>query len=258
MEHSFNLIDESWLRVLTNDCRLKEISLKDAFINAHNIADLSGETRAQDVALLRLLAAVMYTVFSRYGLNGEDIDLLEDTEIPLNQWEDMWRQGYIPSAPIERYFAEWHDRFWLFDEQYPFYQSNIAAEKGIENENGKEASYFSSAKLIGTLSESGNKKRIFASRYGNGRNLSYSEAARWLIHLNCFDDVASKYTNKAEGLIQQSPRRTWVSHLGLIAMKGKNLFETILLNFRADYDVKKGVYKETPSWEQDNRNPKYK
>ena len=248
MEHSFNLIDESWLRVLTNDCRLKEISLKDAFINAHNIADLSGETRAQDVALLRLLAAVMYTVFSRYGLNGEDIDLLEDTEIPLNQWEDMWRQGYIPSAPIERYFAEWHDRFWLFDEQYPFYQSNIAAEKGA---------YFSTAKMIGTLFESDNKKRLFSARSDQGRELSYSEAARWLIHLDCFDDRAAKYNNAAEGLKMQVPASAWVSRLGLIALKGKNLFETILLNFRADYDVVKSVYKETPSWEQDNQNPKF-
>ena len=59
----FNLLDEPWIRVRTRDCRIKEVSLKDVFIHAHEYEDLAGETAAQDVAMLRLLLAVLHCTF---------------------------------------------------------------------------------------------------------------------------------------------------------------------------------------------------
>ena len=168
MERKFNLIDEPWICVRTADLTVKEVSLKEVFLNAHTYTEFAGETKTQDFAVLRLLLAIMHTVFSRYDVNGDDIDD-EVEDYTYENWINIWESGHIPNEPIDRYFKEWYDRFWLFDENYPFYQSNAV--------NGKGSPY-STAKMIGTLFESGNKPRLFSDRYNNGRVLSYSEAAR--------------------------------------------------------------------------------
>ena len=231
----FNLIKEPWIRVMNKDYSVEEVSLHDAILKAHEFLGLAGETKAQDFAILRFILAIMYTVFYRYDLNGEDIDLSENPALAMDNWKAIWEKRQIPSEPVKKYFNEWCERFWLFDDKYPFYQS-----KAVE---GKTEKPVSTAKIIGTLFESNNKKRLFPERMEDGRVLSYSEAARWLLHLNCFDDIAAK---------QPVPAHPWVGHLGLIALKGNTLFETIMLNFCASVDVDEEVYEEKPSWEQDN------
>ncbi|MBQ6983256.1 MAG: type I-E CRISPR-associated protein Cse1/CasA [Synergistaceae bacterium] len=233
----FNLIEESWIRVLDKDCRIKEVGIREALLNSHEFVELSGETKTQDFAVLRLLLAMMYTIFYRYDIDGNEIDVRENKDAVENNWKSMWADKRIPSKPVEKYLAKWHDRFWLFDDVQPFYQT-----KAVE---GKTKKTISSAKMIGTLFESENKVRLFADRKEEGRVLSYPEAARWLMHLNCFDDIAAK---------NPTPKRSWVGQLGLIALKGKNLFETIMLNFCADLDVSNNIFDECPSWEQDNYN----
>ena len=65
MEPEFNLLDEPWIRVRHPDCSVEEVSLKTLFAHAHEYEDLAGETPAQDLAMLRLLLAVLHCVFSR-------------------------------------------------------------------------------------------------------------------------------------------------------------------------------------------------
>ena len=222
---------------MDKDCLIKEVGIREALLNAHEFVELSGETKTQDFAILRLLLALMYTIFYRYDIDGSEIDLRENKDAVENNWKRMWEDKRIPPKPVEKYLAKWQDRFWLFDDVQPFYQT-----KAVE---GKTKKTIRSAKMIGTLFESENKVRLFADRKEEGRVLSYPEAARWLMHLNCFDDIAAK---------NPTPKRSWVGQLGLIALKGKNLFETIMLNFCADLDVSKSVFDECPSWEQDNYN----
>lgn len=69
-EKEFNLLDEPWIRVRLPDCSVQEVSLCDALMNAQNYVDLAGETPPQDVAVLRLLLAVLHTVFSRVDETG--------------------------------------------------------------------------------------------------------------------------------------------------------------------------------------------
>ena len=236
----FNLIEEPWIRVLDKGCRIKEVGIQEVLLSAHEFSGLAGETKTQDFAVLRLLLALAFVIFYRYDIDGSKIDLRENKNAPGDNWKKAWKDGHIPCEPVEKYLAEWHDRFWLFDDVYPFYQT-----KSVE---GKTKKAVSSAKMIGTLFESENKKRLFADRMDEGRTLSYSEAARWLLHLNCFDDIAAK---------QPTPKRSWVGQLGLIALKGKNLFETIMLNFCADFDIERDIFVECPSWEQDSRNAEF-
>lgn len=234
MERDFNLIDCPWILVRNRTGGITEVGLKEALLSASSFSGLAGETKPQDFAVFRLMLAILYTVFSRYDTDGNEIELEDGPSVTLDNWKKIWDAGQLPSAPIERYFAEWHDRFWLFDDDYPFYQTNAVKDK-------KECA---TAKMIGTLFESNNKARLFSDRYGNGRNLTFAEAARWLLHLNQFDDIAAK---------NPTPKPTWGGKLSFIALIGNNLFQTLMLNFRADYDANRDV-QEKPAWETDRRN----
>ncbi len=235
MERTFNLIDEPWICVRTQAQTVREVGLRELFLEAHTFTDLAGETKTQDLAMLRLLLAIVHTVFSRYGIDGEAIDPSEDPDLLVDQWEDIWNSGQFPATPIEHYLDQWHDRFWLFDEDFPFYQSKAV--------DGKSKP-ISTAKMIGTLFESNHKKRLFSARTGEGRDLSYAEAARWLLHLICFDDIAAKHP---------TPKKPWVGQLGAIMLKGETLFQTLMLNYVADQDGRNNVYTSAPSWETDTR-----
>ena len=239
MDREFNLIDEPWICVRDNGCEVKEISIRQVFEHAQDYTELAGETKTQDMAVLRFLLAVIYTVFSRYDKNGDEVDPEDDINYLTDNWIEVYRSGKFPMKPFEKYFEKWYDRFWLFDEEYPFYQSNKV------NGKGKATSI---AKMIGSLFESANKPRLFSDRNNDGRLLSYSEAVRWLLHIICFDDTAAK---------QPVPKKSWVSILGLIAVRGNNLFETLMLNYNAESDSEYDVYVSTPSWEKDNNKAEF-
>lgn len=234
MERDFNLIDEPWILVKDAGCHVKEISMQEALLNAHQYRGLAGETKTQDFAVFRMLLAVIYTVFSRYDPDGNEMD--PDADL-VDQWEEIWAAGKLPESPINRYLEEWHDRFWLFDEQYPFYQTNAVKEKSKP---------LSTSKMDGSLFQSANKARLFMDRSPENRALTFPEAARWLLHLICFDDIAAK---------NPTPKKTWCGKLSLVALVGTNLFETLMLNYRADYDPTDST--EKPTWEADYSHPEY-
>ena len=62
-EKEFNLLDEPWICVIDSQCNVKELSMLELFEHAHEYVDFSGETTAQDIAVLRLLLAILHTVF---------------------------------------------------------------------------------------------------------------------------------------------------------------------------------------------------
>lgn len=74
-EVEFNLLDEPWVRVLMPDCTVREVSLTDALLHANEYTGLAGELPTQDAAILRLLLAVLHTVFSRVDAEGREMEL---------------------------------------------------------------------------------------------------------------------------------------------------------------------------------------
>lgn len=240
-EVEFNLLDEPWIRVLTKDHKIKELSLTDALLYSHEYADFAGELKAQDIAVLRLCLAVLHTVFGRYNEGGEP-ERIDGEEMALDRWESLWRMGHFPEYIIRNYLQEYRERFWLFHPEKPFYQVN-EAKKGTE---------YTAAKLNGEISESGNKVRMFASRSGVGKTqLTYAEAARWLLFINGFDDTSGKTRKK--GL--PSPGAGWIGRLGIVEAVGHNLFETFMLNlvFQREGDKwndNRPVWEEEPKGEE--------
>lgn len=234
-EMEFNLLEEPWVRVLLEDYTVREVSLKDALLNAEQYIDLAGEVPTQDIAVLRLLLATLHTVFSRVDANGNDAPL-ETTDDALDRWEELWTFQSFPKSPILDYLEKWRERFWLFHPQRPFWQvpeANIGTE-------------YSAAKLNGEILESGNKYRIFASCSGDKKKeLSYAQAARWLLYLNGFDDTSAK--PKGKGL--PSVGAGWLGKIGLIWVQGENLFQTLMLNLCLLRDGEALWERETPCWE---------
>lgn len=229
----FNLLDEPWIRVMTEDCTVVERSLMQVLLNSHRYQRLAGELPTQDVALLRLLLAILQTVFYRVDPEGED-DPIEDRAAAIRRWQALWNAGCFPVQPIRTYLETWKDRFWLFHPEHPFYQVPAAAV----------GTKFKASKLNGELSESAHKMRLFPLRDGEEKEtLSYAEAARWLVTLIGFDDSAStkKETGTGTG---------WLGDRVNVYAIGENLFETLMLNLVFLKDGRYVWAENIPAWEQ--------
>ncbi len=216
MKSEFNLIDEPWIKVLKINYGTEEVSLHEVFENAHLFRDLDGEIVTQDAAVMRFLIAILYSVFTRRDIDG-NMDEIEDEDEAIERWQSVWELGRFPIRIIDEYLQTYHDHFWLFDEKRPFYQVKEA----------NVGSRMSAAKLNGIISESRNKSNMFSAREGiDKERLTYAEAARWLLHINDFDDTSGKTKEKTGVHL----KRGWVGRLGFVEIIGDNLFETLMLN----------------------------
>ena len=245
-EKEFNLIDEPWIRVIDSRCRVTEVSLREAMIGSHRYKALSGELPTQDIAVMRLMLAVLHTVYSRADENGDVSPLDEDDEDgALDRWKAVWDMGRFSEKAIGGYLDKWHERFWLFHPERPFGQT-----AGLTSGTDYDA-----PKLNGEISESSNKIRFFSMYSGDNKTqLTYPQAARWLLYLNAYDDTSSKPTKegkaKAGGKLP-SPGIGWLGKLGTVFLTGDDLFETLMLNLvliGSDGNVQA---EQRPLWEQE-------
>ena len=236
-EIEFNLLTEPWVRVRRPDNTVQEVSLTDALLHAQDYVDLAGEMPTQDAAMLRLLLAVLFTVFSRVNVEGEP-EPFEEEDDALARWRDLWQLGHFPEQPLRDYLEQWKDRFWLFHPTHPFWQVPGAAI-GTE---------YNAAKLNGEMSESSNKLRLFPLYAGAGKSqLTYAQAARWLLCVNGYDDTSAK--PKEKGL--PSVGAGWLGKIGFIQAQGENLFETLMLNLTLLQDGQSMWGENLPCWELD-------
>jgi len=103
----FNLIDEKWIPVRFTDGTRDELGIRDTLLRAAEIAAIEDPSPLVVAALHRFLLAVLYR-----ALQGPtDID----------QAKALFKTG-LPAEKIADYLKKWRDRFWLFDEKYPFGQ----------------------------------------------------------------------------------------------------------------------------------------
>ncbi len=218
-EETFNLLYEPWILVLNLEGETEEVSLLTVLERAHEFRGLAGELPTQDIALLRLILATLYATFTRVDVQGNQKPIKNASEA-LERWQRLWEFKRFPIEPIKTRLCHYEERFYLFHPERPFYQV-AGLDKGTN---------YTAAKLLGNLSESGNKVRLFPVRTGSGkRSISYAEAARWLLYLNAFDDTSNKPSVRGQNM--PSPGAGWLGKLGLIHAIGANLFETLMLNF---------------------------
>lgn len=103
----FNLIDEKWIPVRFPDGTYDELGIRDTLLRSSGIATIEASSPLVVASLHRFLLAVLYR-----ALEGPtDID----------QAKALFKAG-LPGEKINAYLEKWRNRFWLFDEEYPFGQ----------------------------------------------------------------------------------------------------------------------------------------
>lgn len=242
-DKEFNLLDEKWIRVIDRNCNVAEVSLVEVFRDAHLYQDLCGELPTQDFAVMRVLLAVLHTVFARYDVRGHVARLKEPGDA-LDRWEELWTKKKFPEEVITAYLESQRENFYLFHPERPFFQC----------ERAKIGTEYLAAKLNGNLSESSNKVRLFSNVNGPRKEtMTFSEAARWLIYVNAYDDTSAKPSSESKklGVKLPSPGVGWLGKLGLIAVSGDTLFETLMLNLVLLAEKHELQEEEKPVWECD-------
>ena len=274
MEASFSLLDEPWIRVSKQDGTIDTVSLKTLFQHAHEYRQLAGEMPAQDLAILRLLLAILLTVYSRYDANGEMYDwvdlndkmepLVDDIEYLNDLYEEnddiligTWATLYIKqrfSDVVIQYLEKHRDRFDLLSPEHPFYQvpvdvynANVDVKKRITP--GSTSGEVVLKLLNRTVSESANSPAIFASKSGLAKNeLTLPELARWIITYQSFCGTSDK--SKADPKGKHNYLIGWPFTIHPIYIKGDSLFDTLMLNLTLTTANHTSLL-ERPVWEQD-------
>lgn len=272
----YNLIDEPWISVVVDyKGTTKLVGLKEFFEHAHEYIALAGDMPTQDFAVMRFLLAILHTVFSRYDAHGEAYEMIElndrmqqiekvdledeeDYEDALMEtWKDLWNAKKFPEIVV-KYLDAWHDRFYLFDDKYPFYQvtedifkeATIYNQKSVVDDVGK-ISFKTINRLI---SESNEKVSIFSMKNSDKNKLTTAQLTRWIIHYMGYSTTSDKYKFKAFHEITDIEKYDapagWLYTIGGLNYKVDNLFETLLLNFIIAHPEERYRYNiQRPSWE---------
>lgn len=191
----FNLVDEPWIPVRWLDGRHGELGIRDTLLQAEQIAEIEDASPLVIVALHRFLLAVLYR-----ALEG-----------PTDgQQANTWFKQRWPNGKVEGYLAQWRERFWLFDQRYPFTQipyfeprnwrawTVLAAEHNADN-----------AKVL--------FDHVDVNRAGV---IAPAQAVRWLLATQTFSVSCGKSELSHTGT---APSATAVMALPL----GRNLFDTL-------------------------------
>lgn len=197
MSH-FNLIDEKWIPVRFTDGSRGELGIRETLLRSKEIAVVEDDSPLVVAALHRFLLAVLYR-----ALEGPtDID----------QVKALFKSGF-PPGKIEAYLMKWRDRFWLFDEKYPFGQVPTFMPKE-----------WRSWTVLSTEYNDDNSKVLFdhVDVRAPG-SISSAASARWLLATQTFSIGKGKselaYTSSA-------PSATGVMVIPL----GRNLEDTLMFS----------------------------
>lgn len=267
-KQQFNLVLQPWIKVIDNSNHMQKVSLIELFQNAQNYRQLAGEMRTQDLAILRFLLAILTTVYSRYDSDGNPYEWLDvnkgtminspNNEANIDDLLDTWEQLYVNgkfSQIVIAYLKHYVDKFDLLSEKYPFYQvtkeqydSLVPPSKAVAKGKGTVAV----KQMNRTISESNNSRAIFSPTASQEMNqLSLDELARWIITYQNFTGVTDK--TKVNAKDKFSVSKGWLYSINPIIAKGKNLFETLMLNLvLGDINSENTYHNQHPFWEYNN------
>lgn len=166
MRH-FNLLEESWIPVRLLDGSRGEVGIRDALLGAASIATIEDPSPLVVASLHRLLLAVLYRALS----GPTDIE----------QAKDLFRDG-LPLNRIEAYLDKWRDRFWLFDDRFPFYQ--VPDYQPKEEKGEKQWKSWT----VLAMEHNGDNSKVLMDHIAtaNAGEIRTPQAARWLVACQTF------------------------------------------------------------------------
>lgn len=210
----FNLIDEPWIPVRRKDGSFAELGIKEVLLSAKEFVGIEDPSPLVVASLYRFLLAVLY----RAQEGPTDID----------QAKVLFREG-LPADRIDAYLEKWKNRFWLFDERYPFGQHPYIKADEIEPWT----------KLTPEFNARSNKVLFDHTDTRNPGVISPRNAARWLLTTTHFSISGGRgyYPSPSPNAMMCIPI-------------GRNLSETFLFNLvpYANREVQKG---DQAQWEKE-------
>ena len=256
----YNLLDEKWIQVASKDT-VEKVSIKELFAGAAKYKELAGDMKTQDFAVMRVMLAILHTVFSRFDSKGDPYEFfevdeksflqigeleendLEDYEDALYQtWIDIWNAKEFPKVVYE-YLEKWRERFFLYDDKYPFFQ----VTKEVIEKDAAGGGEFYGKNINRLVSESNNKQAYFSPKDESYKEyIADDELARWLITLQGYIGTSDK---KKVGTAK-TYSKGWLYDLGGVYLQGNNVFETLMLNFAIAHNENNNLLKmQKPCWE---------
>lgn len=214
----FNLIDEKWIPVRLPDGSRDELGIRDTLLRAKEIVGIEDPSPLVVAALHRFLLAVLYR-----ALEGPtDID----------QAKVLFKKG-LPGEKIAAYLEKWRNRFWLFDEKYPFGQIPTF-----------EPNVWRAWTVLAAEHNADNAKVLFDHvNIDNPGGISASAASRWMLATQTFSVSCGKSELSHTGT---APSAT----AAVVLPVGCNLQDTLL--FSLVPQNREVILADLPLWE---RNP---
>jgi len=228
----YSLWQERWISVVSDAG--SQYSLFDVLREAHRIQRIDAGNALIDVALFRLLLAILVDIIG---------------PIQESEWRQRWKQTHFDTSEVEQYAERVADRFGLFDPVAPFYQTGK-----LETPSGKVGSTL----LLLPETASGNNVPLFSSNTEvSSPRLCLDEAARRLIALQSFDVAGIK--SGAVGDPQMHSGKTTgnpigaLGKIGITIPMGRNLFESLMLNIPSGFDEEN----DSPTWRRPPSRPSW-
>ncbi|MEW6316031.1 MAG: type I-E CRISPR-associated protein Cse1/CasA [Pseudomonadota bacterium] len=194
----FNLIDEPWIPVRFPGGTRAELGIRDTLLRAKDIAVIEDPSPLVVASLHRLLLAVLYR-----SLEGPtDID----------QAKALFKAG-LPADKIDAYLERWRERFWLFDDKYPFFQiPDFTPNK------------WNAWTVLAAEHNANNAKVLFDHvDVTNPGTIKAEEAVRWMLAIQTFTvgggNSEFRYTKGAPS-----------TKAAMVLPLGRQLEDTLLLN----------------------------
>lgn len=219
----FNLIDEPWIPCITSEGNSKELGLRDTLLKAHELREICDDSPLVTVAIHRLLLAILYRAYSGPKNFG--------------RWRELYVRGKFDPKIVSDYLIQWKSRFYLLDDEHPFYQMS-----GLETNNSV------SVNRLATECASGNNATLF-DHCSDDEEVSWSfvKVARKLLACQSFALGFGKSGNaKINGKDEILPYSADAIALrGMtVWIQGPSLFDTLMTNL-----VVPSENESLPPWE---------
>lgn len=280
--NSFNLVKDPWIKAIDFDSNTRTVSILELLKNADKFWGLANDIQIQDLSILRLLLAILTTVYSRVNAEGKSyawltlddqmrVTKVEEEKFDVSElfktWKELKEKGDFNPA-IEDYLNRNQEEFNFFGSK-PFYQVSRAiyekymaeyeatkkkkskkVKKKTTRRKKEKTADVTIKQLNRLISESNNSSNPFSPKTTTLKNdMPLDQLIRWAITYQNFTGTADKVK-----LDERSASRGWTYGSASTYIKGKNLFETliynlILVNNEHPHNVNYSL--QDPIWEQE-------